>query len=274
VAKRKDSIALFEVITKRRSDANLSVPPWMGVKGTAGAEEPAAAPPAQAAAQPAAPGAASRAWSSLASGAGGQLTLKLSYTHLLLAAAVLALVVIVSVWAAYRLGLASSPAKPPQANAPLTTKVPLGQYVVGENAGVAKSKSGSPAPAAAAGTPAPMATRVPGKYYLVIQSIPGGGKAQMDEAGQIAAWCTANGEPATAAVYSQPKASKQWSIVWSLRPFGSPLGADAQEYGKKIETLGRTYKAKYKKYDFRQQNGGKFDPWFVKYTSPSGAAKQ
>jgi len=274
VAKRKDSIALFEVIKNQRNEVNLNVPQWMGAKDSAGAGEPPplpTAPTVQPAVQPAAPGAlpgalssaASRAWSRLASGAGGQLTLKLTYAHCLLAGAGLALVVIVSVWAAYHLGSASIPARP-AANAPLTDRVPSGQYVV---AGQGAAKSGPPAVAPA---PAATAVRVPGKYYLVIQSIPGGGKAQLDEAAQIAGWCTANGEPATAAVYSQTRASKQWSIVWSLRPFDSPLAANAQEYGKKIETLGKTYKAQYKRYDFRQQNDGKFDPWFVIYRAQPG----
>lgn len=260
VAKRKDSIALFEVIKNQRNEVNLNVPQWMGAKDSAGVQGPPplpTAPVVQPTVQSTVQSAASRAWSRLASGAGGQLTLKLTYAHCLLAGAGLALVVIVSVWAAYHLGSAST-AKP-AANAPLTDRVPSGQYVV---AGQGGAKSGAPAEVLA---PASTAVRVPGKYYLVIQSIPGGGKAQLDEAAQIAGWCTANGEPATAAVYSQTRASKQWSIVWSLRPFDSPLAANAQEYGKKIETLGKTYKAQYKRYDFRQQNDGKFDPWFVIY---------
>jgi len=265
VAKRKDSIALFEVITKRRSDANLSVPPWMSVKGTAGAAEPPVAPPPPPpAAEPAAPGAAARAWSSLASGTGGQLTLRLSYTHLLLAAAVLALVVIVSVWAAYRLGSATRQDNPP-AKTTMAEKTPLGPHVVAGNADVAKSKSGSPAPAAATGEPAATATRVSGKYYLVIQSLVGATTEDQAEAEQIRAWCAQHGEPATVATHTLAKTGKSRYIVWSLRPFDSPSSAEALNYGRKIEALGRDYKARYKRYDFRQQRDGKFDPWFEVY---------
>ena len=282
VAKRKDSIALFEVITKRRSDVNLNVPPWMGAKDSSSAGEPPPSPTAPAV-QSAAPGvlpgaapsalpgalpsASSRAWSRLASGAGGQLTLKLTYAHCLLAGAVLALVVIVSVWAAYRLGSASVPAGP-AANAPLTDRVPLGQYVV---AGQGAAKSGAPAVTPA---PAPTSVRVPGKYYLVIQEMVGATEADRAEAAQIADWCTAHGEPATVAGHTVPRTGKTFPIVWSSRPFDSATSPEALDFGRKVEALGKTYKAQYKRYDFRQQRNGKFDPWFEKYRLPAAAAKQ
>lgn len=273
MAKRKDSIALFEVVTKRRSDANLNVPTWMGTKGPTGAGEPPPPPPpppASPASRPAGPGATSRLWSSIASGAGGQLTLKLSYTHLILAAAVLALVVILSVWAAYRFGLGTNPTRPAESST-MSQRTPLGQRVVAPvKSGAAKSGS----PAVAAALPAATAVRIPGKYYLVIQEMVGTSEKDQAEAQQIAAWCTAQGEPATVAGHLIPRTGKRFPIVWSLRPFDSPTGADALEYGKKIETLGKTYKAQYKRYDFRQQRDGKFDPWYTKYTPPSGAAKK
>ncbi len=260
MAKRKDSIALFEVIKNRRSDANLNVPPWMGGKGSAGAEAyppPAAAPKVQQApqAQPAGPGAASRAWSRLASGAGGQLMLRLSYTHLLLAGAALVLVIVVSVWAAYRLGSKSGPASAAP-DTTLTNRVPAGQHVV---AGKAASNSGTQAPAVA---PAATAARVTGKYYLVIQSLVGASKEDQAEAEQIRAWCAQHGEPATVATHTLARTGKPRCIVWSLRPFDLPSSPEAQAYGRKIETLGKDYKAQYKRYDFRQQRDGKFDPWF------------
>jgi hypothetical protein len=278
VAKRKDSIALFEVIKNQRNEVNLNVPQWMGAKDSAGAGEPPplpTAPTVQSAVQPAAPGAlpgalssaASRAWSRLASGAGGQLTLKLTYAHCLLAGAVLALVVIVSVWAAYRLGSASVPAGPAP-NAPLTDRVPSGQYVV---AGQGAAKSGSPAVAPVL---APTSVRVPGKYYLVIQEMVGATEADRAEAEQIAAWCIAHGEPATVAGHTVPRTGKTFPIVWSSRPFDSATSPEALDFGGKIEALGKTYKARYKRYDFRQQRNGKFDPWFEKYRLPAAAAKQ
>jgi len=260
VAKRKDSIALFEVITKRRSDANLNVPPWMGAKGTADAQELPPGPPTVPTvptAQPAVPGAASRAWSSLASGAGGQLTLKLSYTHLLLAAAVLVLVLIVSVWIGYSLASAPSPAKP-AANATMANKVPLGQHVV---AGPGVAKSGTPVAEAQAST----AARVSGKYYLVIQSLVGASKEDQVEAEQIRAWCAQHDEPATVATHTLAKTGRSRFIVWSLRPFDSSSSAEALNYGRKIEALGKKYNAQYKRYDFRQQRDGKYDPWFEVY---------
>jgi len=261
VAKRKDSIALFEVIKNQRNEVNLNVPQWMGAKDSAGAGEPPplpTAPAVQPAVQPTVQSAASRAWSRLASGAGGQLTLKLTYAHCPLAGAGLALVVIVSVWAAYHLGSASIPAGP-AANAPLTDRVPSGQYVV---AGQGAAKSGSPA---VAPVPASTLLRVPGKYYLVIQSLVGASKEDQAEAEQIRAWCAQHGEPASVATHTLARTGKSRCIVWSLRPFDSPSSPEALNYGRKIEALGKNYNAQYKRYDFRQQRDGKFDPWFEVY---------
>ena len=264
MAKRKDSIALFEVIKNRRSDANLNVPTWMGGKGTDGAGEPPPPPPPtpalqpSLAAQPAAPGAASRAWSRLAGATGGQFTFRVTYRHCLLAAAVLGLVIIVSVWAAYRLGSGSGPINPP-AERTLAEKSPLGPHVAAGNA-AANSSAKSPAVAPAA-TP----VRVPGKYYLVIQSLVGASPEDQAEAEQIRLWCAQHGELATVATHMLPRTGKSRCIVWSLRPFDSPTSPEAQAFGRKIETLGKDYKAQYKRYDFRQQRDGKFDPWFEVY---------
>jgi hypothetical protein len=274
VAKRKDSIALFEVIKNQRNEVNLNVPQWMGAKDSAGVQGPLplpTAPTVQPAVQPtvqsAVQSAASRAWSRLVSGADGQLTLKLTYAHCLLAGAGLALVVIVSIWAAYRLGAGSGPAGPAP-NALLTDRVPPGQYVL---TGQGAAKSGAPAVAPA---PAPTSVRVPGKYYLVIQEMVGATDADRVEAAQIAAWCIAHGEPATVAGHTPPRTGKTFPIVWSSRPFDSATSPEALDFGRKIEALGKTYKAQYKRYDFRQQRNGKFDPWFEKYKLPAAAAKQ
>jgi hypothetical protein len=52
VAKRKDSIALFEVIKNQRNEVNLNVPQWMGAKDSAGAGEPPPLPPTAPVVQP------------------------------------------------------------------------------------------------------------------------------------------------------------------------------------------------------------------------------
>jgi hypothetical protein len=179
---------------------------------------------------------------------------------LLLAAAVLTLVIIVSVWAAYRFGLGSNPPKP-AANATLSQRTPLGPQVVALKGGAAKSGS----PAVAGAPPAPTAVRVPGKYYLVIQSLVGASKEDKVEAEQIMAWCAQQGEPATVATHTSTRTGKSRCIVWSLRPFDSPSSAEALNYARKIEALGKNYNAQYKRYDFRQQKDGKFDPWFWVY---------
>jgi len=246
VAKRKDSIALFEVIKNQRDDVNLNVPEWMGGQDSASQQEPPEVPPDAAEATP-------KAWFGAFSGSGGQLSFKLSYTHCILAAVGLVLVLIAAVWIAYAAGGASHTTVT-AGTGPVAGKVPVGKHVLGNGAGKGKAP-----PVSASG-------RVLGKYYLVVQGLAGVKQEDLAEAGRIATWCKGNGEQVTVATYTHPNSLKKRYIVWSLRPFDSRFGSEPLAFGKKIEALGKRYFAKYKTYDFRQQtSSGKFDPWFERY---------
>lgn len=246
MAKRKDSIALFEVIKNRRDDANLNVPKWMGAQGSASQQEPPEVPQPQ-------PGAAPKAWSRIVSGSSGQLLFRLNYRHCILAAVGLVVVLIATVWIAYAVG-SGSQATVPAGTGPMAGKVPAGKHVLGRPAG-----QGDTPVVSASG-------RVLGKYYLVIQALAGVEPKDLAEAGRIASWCKANGEQVTVAKYTHPNSSKKRYIVWSLRPFESRSGQDALAFAKTVELLGKKYFAKYRTYDFRQRtSANKFDPWFEPY---------
>lgn len=247
MAKRKDSIALFEVIKNRRDDANLNVPKWMGAQGSASQQEPPEAPQPE-------PGAAPKAWSRVVSGSSGQLLFRLNYKHCILAAAGLIVVLIAAVWIAYAVGTGSQTKTPPPGPGSMAGKVPAGKHVLGGTDG----QSGTPAVSASG--------RLKGKYYLVIQALAGIEEKDLAEAGRISSWCKANGEQVTIAKYTHRNSSKKRYIVWSLRPFDSRSGQDALTYAKTVEALGKKYFAKYRTYDFRQRtSANKFDPWFEPY---------
>ncbi len=246
MAKRKDSIALFEVIKNRRDDANLNVPKWMGGQGSASQQEPPEPVQAQ-------PGAAPKARSRIVSGSSGQLLFRLNYTHCILAAVGLVLVLIAAVWIAYAAGSGSS-ATVPAGPGKMAGKVLPGKHVLGNGSGKGKAPAASPS------------GRVPGKYYLVVQALGGIDNKDLAEAGRIATWCKENGEQVTVAKYTHPNSARKRYIVWSLRPFDSRFGEEAEAFGKKVEALGKRYFAKHKTYDFRQRTStGKLDPWFERY---------
>lgn len=250
MAKRKDSIALFEVIKNRRSDVNLNVPKWMGAQDSASQQESPELGPAQ-------PGAAPKVWSRIVSGSSGQLLFRLNYTHCILAAVGLVLVLIAAVWIAYAAG-SGSHTTVAAGSGPMAKKVPPGKHVLGNGSGKAAAKGEAPAVSPSG--------RVPGKYYLVVQALAGIDNKDLAEAGRIATWCRDNGEQVTVAKYTHPNSARKRYIVWSLRPFNSRSGEETLAFGKKVEALGKRYFAKHKTYDFRQRTStGKLDPWFERY---------
>jgi len=246
VAKRKDSIALFEVIKNRRDDANLNVPKWMGDQDPASQQESPEPPQPQ-------PGAAPKSWSRIVPGSSGQLLFRLNYTHCILAAVGLVVVLVAAVWIAYAVGTGSQTTVPATPG-PMAGKVPVGQHVLGGSSG----QPGAPVVSTSG--------RVQGKYYLVVQALVGVDQKDLAEAGRIATWCKENGENVTVAKYTHPNSRKQRYIVWSLRPFDSSSGNKTNAFARKMEALGKKYFKKYRTYDFRQQMAsGKFDPWYEKY---------
>ena len=258
VAKKKDSVALFEVIQKaRRNQANMEVPKWMsGDEAPPSAETPAQAE------TPSRPPRPVGAAEPLLAIDGDRLRLSLNYMSCAVAVMGLAILLV----GAFGLGWwgGSSPEPDaPSARGPsglLKDRTPLGKHVLGG----AKLPGG---PGAATQPTGASANRQKGKAYLVIQGLTGTAPEDLEEARRIAAWCGQHGEPATIARYTHPRTRKQRYIVWSLQPFpGGCISVPdeaAVAYARKIEELGKQYFAQHTTYDFRQRMaGGKFNPWF------------
>lgn len=260
MSKKKDSVALFEVVQKaRRGEANLNVPTWMQGQSGVEASSPAAVQaetPARAEPVPVRPMAG--AAEPIVSIAGDRLRLSLSMVSC--AAVVLGLLLVLT--GAFGLGWwAGAPADAPDGprGGSLRDRVAMGRHVLGGSGGPgggAKSTGGGP-------------TWQKGKSYLVIQSLAGEAPADYQEAQRIAAFCNANGQPAAVARYTNPRSGTKRYIVWSLTPFDAPTTRQAEQanrFALAIEALGKKYFAKHKTYDFRQRSAGKkFDPWFEEY---------
>ena len=250
MAKKKDSVALFEVIQKaRQNQASMEVPKWMG-----GADQPSPPEPGPQEPLPRPPvGNPAGAAEPLVAVVGDRLRLSLNYTSC--AAVVMGLAILLV--GAFALGWWGGAGRdvPEKPGGRLKDRTPMGRHVLG----------GTKPPGGAAATKkvaAGASERQPGKWYLVIQGLTGTAPGDLEEARRIADWCNQRKEPATVARYTSPRSGKQRYIVWSLKPFDSPIGEPAKQYGAAIETLGRSYFAQHKTYDFRQRSGGKFDPWF------------
>jgi len=263
VSKRKDSIALFEVIKNRRNDVNLNVPKWMGGQGADAAQDPATAseppqvePPPVPQAEPApAPEA-----SALRTDESGQLTLKVSQRQLILAGTGLVLLVLLAGLIGYALGGGSGTPENPNPGGALKDRVPPGKHVVaGQSGGPGKGSPGG-----SKGLPAAAARRIQGKYYLIIQRLNGATTKDNNEGQRIKAWLANQGVPATVETYTT-RSKKKYYMVWSLRGFDNPRSQAAQDYGKRIEGLGKKYFSEYKTYNFLQRHDGKYDPWFYRH---------
>ena len=242
MAKKKNSIALFEAISKskeRNSHVGVSVPGWLGKAsqsqepGQPSAENP---PPLS------------------GSGSYGGPKIVLSGAGL-----VLILAVIVAVGAAgFVVGRATAPSK--------TGKT--------DTAGLRKAGAAlTDGPASS--DPMELPVREPKKQYLVIQRIAGMTKNDWKDANDIADWLVRQkGEPCEVKKIWVKNKNDTFLAVWSLKAFDSYQSSSAQEYAKKIESLGKEFektdihKKSTGKYNFSQQHQGKFDPTFVGYNGP------
>ena len=261
MAKKKKSMALFEVIAKGRKDnreSELSVPQWMrqqdGTSETpaeggkkpipvpttpippqAALEEPSlqVTPPALAQPRPigrpaAEPGAAEPVFTTK----GGRLNLSLNYVSCTVALLGLVLLLVV----VFLLGRASVGDRPAAGG---------GSQAAGQ---------------------APAGPWVAGKYYLQIQAMGGLSDTLRDEARQIARFCTDAKVPAK--VY---QTARQYEFR-STTPFDSAASPEALQFAQRIAELGKRYKTLYgKPYDFSQHDrDGRFRP---RYGMVRGAAR-
>lgn len=236
MAKKKNSVALFEVISKSREkrerQEEVRVPDW--VAGEAGGADPEAAAEPDArdvAPPPAAEYAPAIGDAEIAPAP--RLELSLGYP----ACVAIVAGVLVLLAAAFLLGRHSAPAALPEGDD--------GQVSAGVGAGKA--------PAAPA--------RVKGKYYLVIQQLPGKSAKDLADARKIARFCIDLREPV------QIIAAARYYYVWSLRPFDSEQDTEAWAFAQKIERLGRKYHEKHGDYEFlqRKRRSGPLEPFLRKY---------
>jgi len=250
VAKKKNSVALFEVIHKtRRGEGSTDVPKWMGDQPPDPAEMPGPVRPEPTFPSPMASGAPEPIFVI----AGDRLRLSLDYVRCAVAAG--GLVVLLAVTFALGFWAGSGPKAGPAApGGTMSERTPVGRHVLG---GRKPSASGPTT------QPVSGAKRQKGKWYLVIQALEGTKQGDLDEAGRIVAYCAAKGKPASIARYTHPKSRRQRYIVWSLKPTDSPRGEEAKKQAVVIEAIGKEYFRKHKTYDFRQRmRDGKFNPWF------------
>ncbi|HDZ22345.1 hypothetical protein LCGC14_0203930 [marine sediment metagenome] len=106
--------------------------------------------------------------------------------------------------------------------------------------------------------------RIPGKHYLVIESLRGHSDADYREAEQIVDFCDHHGHPAEVTEFELTDGGRCWGI-WSLKPFDNPNSSRARAYAKAIEELGQKYFKLHRTYRFQQRThpGGEFQPLFL-----------
>lgn len=278
MAKKKDSQALFELISKNREKrlaAKLSVPEWMGsTQPTPPAGEEAPAPgPAEPDAAPETPPPAGlpskttpkakpeRRTEPLLVLGDNRLTLSLSF----LSAGVAGLGLLVLLLGAFWLG---------RHTAPESGEVVASAGGNGQEKG--KGQDASAKKQTGQGNNGPTgAGLMAGRYYLVIETLQGTGPEALVDAQKIQEFCTARGVPATRVWYTPPGRPKRL-MVWSLKPFakgqvldGAGPSPEAVQHATKIEGLGREYSQAGGKYAFKQRRRPTDPPgYFLLYSKP------
>jgi hypothetical protein len=252
MAKRKNSPALFEVISQDRSKQGRKE---LKVPGYARRQEPAETGEAAVEGQWEATGAAEQteptheprataprsrpepvagAAEPLIRTEGGRLRVSLNYVScsVALGAGVLLLVL------AFVLGRASiSPERSPMS----------GETVAAGMGAETEQPAGDDASEQAAGAVA--SRRIAGRQYLVIESMGGLTAELRNQADEIARYCTDVGHPATVA-----QSSTEY-LVWSLEGFDSADSEEARGYAAQIHELGKRYRAlPGAKHDFNQRD--------------------
>jgi len=257
VAKKKDSVALFELLSKtkeKQGDAVLQVPDWM-TEHEAGPVVPTPAAPQSAApvtpkpAPPpprAAPVAPRRETPTMASPSAGRakLTFSVSYTKCFLAFAVL----LVLLFGAFLLGRAT--AGPAQTGDHMDAK--FRTEVLGQGNG-RQGQQVKP-------------ERIRGKYYLIVQRLKDTSASAAAEGQQIVDFLRQNGQWAEVKPF-RTQSGKKFYAVWSLQAFEVRSGQDNLKYAEKIEKLGQKYFRQYGSYKFQQRRSSSaaLDPTYVQY---------
>jgi hypothetical protein len=252
VAKKKDSMALFEVISKsreKRSRAEMGVPEWMGDSEQGPAEQ------AEASTTSPQPGTHEAPRKPAIVKTGEQLQVTVNYLTCL--AVALGLIVLLA--GAFWLGRGTAPKAGEPAQAGMQAEVRHGLLGQGGK-GSKSSKTGAKRP------PMKLPTRQKGKYYLVIESTGGVGDSHLKHARKIQEFCYfQGGEPSEVRKYPATAKTPEQYVVWSLTPFDSYRSEEATHHAKVIEDLGAQYFAKYGEYRFQQRKkkDAQLDPWYL-----------
>ncbi len=228
MARKKNSIALFEVISKSRANQeqlDMNVPEWMGGQSAQPPSEQSVKAKPKAAAK-----AASGPSDARVSTDGGKLRLCLDYTSCSVLAGVLILL--------------------------LAITFVLGRATVGNSAGPDKADqsagvTGGETDGGTASGTANIQPRVVGKYYLVIQAL-----KDEDEADKIVAYLGENDIGAQVMQYQDNL------IVWSLDPYDIGDSPQAMQYIEAIKELGQRYLAVGGKHGFKQTQG---NGWWIQH---------
>jgi hypothetical protein len=255
MSKRKDAIALFDLISKGKTEhaPGMSVPGWFtkrpapaegpeGAEGTEGAPAPPASGPPPipqspvfSAETPAEP---------MFSTAPNQIRITLNYATCAIAGLGIVLLLGIFFW----LGRLSARPSAPVAAGPEATPAP----------NVSGAAGGTSDPNVTAFLPV---ARASGKYYLIIDRMTGKTEDDRADAVAIYQYCQKSGQPCMALMYGT-----QSYAVLSLKPFDSASSREALDFAKSIEDLGKKYRPlpPRKKYNFSQQRAGRLDPSFYK----------
>ena len=246
MAKKKDSMALFEVISKsrdKRSRGEMGVPDWMGDS------VPGAPQQAEASTTPTATHEAARKPAIVKTG--GQLQVTLNYISCL--AVVLGLVLLLA--GAFWLGRSTASQGGEAAQAGMKASYRPG--LIGQSS----SKTGAKQPEMK------LPPRQVGKYYLVIESTGGAQDWHLGKAREMQRFCYfEGGEPSEVRKYPATQNTKEQYVVWSLTPFDSPRSREATQHAEMIERLGARYFGKHGDFKFQQRKNkdAPLDPWYLK----------
>ena len=110
----------------------------------------------------------------------------------------------------------------------------------------------------------PAAVPQKGKFYLVIQHLTGSEQLVRADGNKIIKFCTDNGYPAKTMRQKRPNGQYMY-MVWSLKPFKSLTDPAATLHAEKIDELGKQYFRLHGKYRLTQREGGKIKLWLMKY---------
>lgn len=251
MTRKKDSVALFEVMSKK-SEAGRFKPETDRARAGEQAERPSASgdssspggvrAPAETQPQPKAP---------TARVDGNRLRISLSYAGCI--AASLAFLVLLG--GAFMLGRQTAPGEP-DGQGPTD---PGGkQFTSSFDAPYKPEVTNGKVP-----PPDQTHQREKRKYYLVIQGMQGLGDQYVAKAQAILDYLKTINEPATLGEY---QGNPKQVIVWSLRGFDRTDSPEALKFVAAIEKAGKDYSDLGGRYDFRQRDrAGRLRPWFIRF---------